>query len=129
MATMGCAVAWDLNAEAKALETLQGLVTPHAYRTYLLTGMFLETSPRSRVTYCFRRLRPTVAIGRGKQPDTTSILCCLCLHPIGFYADTWAGAMCPTDDLLSHLFLMRADEHFFWKKANQISPWRATAGL
>ena len=94
-------------------------------KQYLLTGMFLETSKRSGVHYLFRRLRPTVAI----SPSSTKILCTLCLHPIGYYAESWAGAMCPTDDVVAHLMLMRADEPMFWRRANQHAPWRPEAGL
>ena len=57
------------------------------------------------------------------------ILACLCMHPIAYYAGSWAGAMCPTDDVIAHLSLMRADEHMFWKRSNQHPPYRPEAGL
>lgn len=37
------------------------------------------------------------------------IVACLCMHPIGYYADSWAGALCPTDDVITHLLLMRSE--------------------
>lgn len=83
-----------------------------------MTGAFIETSPRSGVTYMFRRLRPTLAIKAGPDGDLR-ILCGLCLHPIGYYAGTWGGAMCPTDDVIAHLCLMRGDEPKFWANSNQ----------
>lgn len=137
LATMGCSVAWSIESEHNALKTLAGLVPHHAFKYYLLTGMFIETSQRSGVSYIFRRLRPTVAIRNSKHfrfkeksgEEQMKILCCLCLHPIGYYAETWAGAMCPTDDVIAHLLLMRGDEHMFWKRANQIQPHRPEAGL
>jgi hypothetical protein len=56
-------------------------------------------------------------------------LCALCLHPIGYYADTWAGVMCPTDEVIAHLVLMRGSEEKFWANANQHPLDRPAAGL
>lgn len=112
--------AWKLDAEMQALNKLCSLVTKHAYYCYAFTGTFLETSKRSGVTYLFRRLRPTVALRQ--QPSLTEpvrFLAGLCLHPIGYYADSYAGAMVPTDDVIAHLLLMRADEKLFWRWSNQ----------
>ena len=130
LSTVGCSAAWSLEAELKAQKTLKKLVKPHIWEMYMLTGMFLETSARSGVTYIFRRLKPTVALRPGKTENSSMrILCCLCLHPIGYYAESWAGAMVPTDDVMAHLLLMRGDEKMFWKRANQIAPHRPNAGL
>lgn len=125
--TMGCADAWSLETEFTALAKLRELVSHHHLRQYLLAGIFIETSKRTGIKYIFRRLRPTVAIREEK--GELRILCCLCLHPIAYYQDTWAGAMCPTDDILAHLMLMRGDEPMFWKRSNQISAHRPEAGL
>jgi hypothetical protein len=125
--TIGAARAWDMNAEIKAMSKLGDLVTEWAWRCYFLTGTFLETSPRSGVTYVFRRLRPTLAMKHtGKAFE---ILAALCLHPIGYYVGSYAGAMVPTDDVIAHLLLMRGDEHKFWRQANQHEPRRPEAGL
>lgn len=127
--TMACSVAWSMESERKAQKTLAGMLQPHIYKMYALTGMFIETSKKSGVTYIFRRLKPTVALRPSKDGNDMRILCVLCLHPIGYYAETWAGAMCPSDDVLGHLLLMRGDEKMFWKRANQIQPHRPNAGL
>lgn len=130
--TLGAAVAWTLRAEATAMEKLAGLLTDHQMCQYFLTGSFLETSRRSRVSYMFRRLRPTVAMTpRGQDPERDKMRCLavLCLHPIGYYEGTWAGAMTPTDDVIAHLLLMRGDEPGFWRQANQHQPWTPEAGL
>lgn len=127
--TMACSIAWSIEAEEKAQAMLRTLIKEHLFKTYLLTGMFPETSKRSGVSYLFRRLRPTVALRPHPKQNDMRILCCLCLHPIGYYAGSWAGMMCPTDDVIAHLLLMRGDEHMFWKRANQISPERPEAGL
>ena len=43
--------------------------------------------------------------------------------------NSWAGAMCPTDDVLAHLMLMRGDEAMFWRRANQHAAIDPLAGL
>lgn len=125
--TLGASDAWSPAAEAAAQDRLAELVTKRAARAYFLTGMFLETSQRSKVTYLFRRLRPTLAM-RPKGGAMT-ILAALCLHPIGYYEQTFAGSMVPTDDVIAHLLLMRGDEHLFWRKANQHEIWEAESGV
>ena len=126
--TLGASVAWGIEQESAALQLLATLLPHHAFKKYLLTGMFLESSKRSGLTYLFRKLRPTLVLDtKGAQGVRT--LCALCLHPIAYYAGSWAGAMCPTDDVIAHLMLMRGDEPMFWRRANQHSPFRPEAGL
>lgn len=125
--TCGCSDAWGIEQEGAALATLAGLLPHHAMKRYLLTGMFFETSSRSGVIYLFRKLRPTVAIHNVN--GEMRVLAALCLHPIAYYEGSWAGAMCPTDDVLAHLMLMRGDEAMFWRRANQHAAIRPEAGL
>lgn len=129
MHTLGVASsgAWSMVAEAEAQEKLLHHVGRHKFQQYMLSGTFLETSPRSGVTYVFRRLRPTLAL----RPwgDDMKVLCALCLHPLGYYERSHAGVMVPTDCVLAHLLLMRWDEHHFWRKANQHRPWDEEAGI
>jgi hypothetical protein len=128
--TLGCSDVWGIEQEHNALKLLGSLVSHRQFKQYLLTGMFLETSQRSGLTYVFRKLRPTLAVdARDKTSDTTRILCALCMHPIAYYEGSWAGAMCPTDDVIAHLSLMRGDEHMFWKRCNQHPANRPEAGL
>lgn len=145
LGTLGCADAWGIEQEARAIKLLGELISHRAFKQYMLTGMFLETSRRSGLTYLFRRLRPTVAIDArnpeglslryrigaiaGEWSNKSRVLCALCMHPIAYYADTWAGAMTPTDDVIAHLMLMRGDEAMFWRRANQHGPTRPQAGL
>lgn len=125
--TLGCADAWGVEQESNAAHTLAGLVSHRQFKQYMLTGTFLESSRQSGLTYLFRRLKPTVAITPRK--GELSVLCALCLHPIAYYSGSWAGAMCPTDDVIAHLMLMRGDEAMFWRRANQHPSWRPEAGL
>lgn len=126
--TLGCADAWGIEQESAAMRTLAELVGHRAYKQYLLTGTFIETSKRSGLIYMFRRLKPTAVITPHKG-DEVKLLCCLCLHPIAYYSGSWAGAMCPTDDVIAHLMLMRGDEPMFWRRSNQHPSWRPEAGL
>ena len=137
--TLGCADAWGLEQEETAMRLLSTLVKPRALKQYLLTGMFLETSRRSGLIYMFRRLKPTVALTprgtrrrsmrRTSTDSDVGILAALCLHPIGYYSGSWAGALCPTDDVIAHLMLMRGDEAMFWRRSYQHAPWTPEAGL
>lgn len=131
LTTLGASDAWSLEAEAKALEKLADLVTERQIRHYLLTGCFLEISPRSDITYLFRKLRPTVALTPRNRHGHDSMTCIgvLCMHPLGYYGRSWAGCMVPTDDVIAHLLHMRADEARWWGKCNQHEPWRPEAGL
>jgi len=127
--TLCASQAWSVRAEFTALASLKGLVTSRAFRYYLLTGTFLETSKRSKIIYFFRKCRPTLAIAPMLGHDNTKILAALCMHPIGFYRGTYAGSMVPTDDVIAHLLLMRADERKFWAKCNQHDPRAPEAGV
>ena len=130
LATMGASVAWGLEQEQRALQLLGTMIRHHAMKHYVLTGMFLEQSPRSGLCYVFRRLKPTVVLKLTGDPDESPrILASLCMHPIAYYEGSWAGAMCPTDDVIAHLTLMRGDEHRYWKVCNQHPPYRPEAGL
>ena len=128
--TLGASVVWGIEQESNALQLLSTMVSHHQLKQYLLTGIFLETSKRSGLTYMFRKLKPTVVLdGRDHDETNCRILCTLCMHAIAYYEGSWAGAMCPTDDVIAHLAMMRADEHMLWRRANQHPPDRPEAGL
>lgn len=127
LATLAASDVWGIEQERNAIDTLGSMLRHRQFKQYLLTGMFLESSKRSGVHYLFRRLRPTVAFST--RTGKARILCALCLHPIAYYAGSWAGAMCPTDDVIAHLALMRGDEHMLWRRANQHHPSRREAGI
>jgi hypothetical protein len=126
--TMGCSDAWSIEAESKALQMLGRLVGHRSFRLYLLTGAFLWTSPRSGLHYMFRKLRPTLALREGKQ-GTIELLCALCSHTVGYYAGSFAGVLCPTDEVIAHFLLAQADERMFWRRSNQHPAWSPNAGL
>lgn len=132
--TIGACDAWGLEAEHRARATLRAMLSERQWHHYDLCGSFLETSPRSGLTYVFRRLRPTIALSP-RQPwfrrgaDTMRCLAVLCMHPIGYYQATWAGCMVPSDDIIAHVAWMRGDEAGYWKHANQHDLATPEAGL
>jgi hypothetical protein len=126
--TMDCSFVWGLEQEGAAMKLLGSLLRHHQLKMYILTGMFAERSKRSGLLYIFRRLRPTLVISSRKD-EKSRTLAALCMHPIGYYENTWAGVMCPTDEVIAHLQLMRADEHMYWRRANQHSIRSYQAGI
>jgi hypothetical protein len=129
LGTLDATTVWARKAELAALGKLADLVKDHIWWMYLMTGSFPERSPRSGVTYFFRRLRPTVALRPTPDGKRMLALAALCLHPIGFYHGTHAGVMAPTDDVLAHLLMVRGDEHKFWRMANQHPIEAGVAGV
>lgn len=136
LGTLGASDVWGIEQEHRALELLGTMLRHRTFKMYLMTGMFLEKSDRSGVTYLFRRLRPTIAMAANPgfaedHPNNVEMrgLAALCMHPIAYYDTTWAGAMCPTDDVIAHLSMMRGDEKMFWKRCNQHPLYRPEAGL
>lgn len=127
ISTLGASFAWPLEAERKAIDKLATMIRHHLFVAYLTTGAFIETSPRSKITYIFRKMRPTIAFKADNEGS--KMLCSLCLHPIGYYEGSWAGCMVPTDDVVAHLTMMRGDEHYFWRCANQHPVTHPAAGL
>jgi hypothetical protein len=119
------AITWE--AEVTAMERLADHVSDPQYTSYILSGAFIETSKRSGVKYLFRKNAPTVALRA--QADGMKCLCTLCLHPMAYYKGTSCGSMAPTDEVIAHLTMMRGDEHFYWRKANQHRNWDPRSGV
>ncbi len=110
---------WPIEAEVRAMEKLTPMLDRPQLESYVTAGCFVETSKRSKVVYVFRKGRPTVALTPEREGECHSVLAALCLHPIGYYHDTFAGVMCPTDDVIAHLLMMRGSEEKFWANAYQ----------
>jgi hypothetical protein len=111
-----------IDAEKVALKKLKTMIPPAKFEHYVLTDMFIEQG-KSGVHYVLRKNRPTVAV------SNNNVLCALCLHPGGYYGGSWTGVLCPTDEVIAHLLLIRGDEHFFWKKANHIPIQETNSGV
>lgn len=114
---------YDLEAEERAMKLLKSLVTEEQYRKYVLTGMLVEHSTKSGLLYIFRRMRPTLAFRETEVEGhlRQKFIAALCLHTQGYYEISWAGSLVPTDDVIAHILLMRANEKFFWRKSTQHS--------
>lgn len=119
--------AYTLKEEFKAMEKLETHLLPDQFKGYVLSGCFIEKSKRSGLQYIFRRMRPTVAMRWNMLTKEFHFLAALCMHPAAFYSGTWAGAMCPTDDVIAHLLMMRGDEYGFWKRSTQHPQWAVQA--
>lgn len=119
--------AHDIEAEEAAMATLALHCSAEQFTQYTLLGQLIETSKRSKVTYLFRRAKPTIALRA--TADGSRVIAVLCLHPIAYYRETFVGAMTPTDDVIAHLLMMRGDEPMFWRRCNQHSPEAAEACL
>lgn len=107
-----------VEAEQKAQERLMETLSPLQQKQYFLTDAFAEQG-QSGVMYFLRKNRPTLAT-RLKSDGSGNVLCALCLHPLAYYTDTWAGVTPPSDEVLTHLLLIRNDEHHYWRTANQL---------
>ena len=106
-------------AELNAMTRLFDYLDVDAKRDYILSGVIPEIG-RSGTTYFLRKGLPTLAFlpNRGDVDHRTAVV--LCTHPLGYYTATHTGLMPPSDEVLAHLLMIRADEHYFWRKANQL---------
>lgn len=126
--TLMATTAWSIKTETKALEKLESLVTEAAFKSYILANSFIESSKRSGVFYVFRKLRPTIAMKAGADGEM-KILCGLCAHSVGYYGNSWAGVLTPTDEVIAHLAYMRGDEPKYWQQCNQHPAHMPQSGL
>jgi hypothetical protein len=119
-----------LNAERKARKQLLSMLRPVQEHDYFLTGAFSESKTRSGLTYLLRSGRPTLAYRQtGSKPQRFNFVAGLCTHSVGYYTDTYAGFTCPSDELISHLLMIRSDEYNFWKRSNHHDRHSAGAGI
>jgi hypothetical protein len=120
-----------VEAEFAAMEKLKGMVHKGSWRSYILNGAFAEHSKKSDLHYIFRKGFPTVVLSyHGKRWENQGhIICCLCMHPLGYYQGTYCGLMCPTDEVIAHLLAMRTDEHDYWSQCGQWAAADPRSGL
>lgn len=121
--TFSAAQRLTIGMERRAQRRLRAVVTRRQWRSYVVSGEFSERSPRSGVTYWFRRLRPTLAVTMRAKAQVlhraVGIRTALCSHGVAYHSESFTGVLAPTDDVLSHLLLMRADEPRLWRVATQ----------
>lgn len=87
-------------------------------RDYVVSNMFVERGPRSDLLYLFRRGLPILTFRTGEE--IVEPRAALCLHPLAYYDGSHAGVLPPSDEVLALLLMMRADEAYLWRKANQL---------
>lgn len=133
--TYEAASVYSIEAESKAMECLKGKVSDEQFKRYFCTGFLVERSKKSGLVYIFRRCRPILVFREKVHPlDEDSVyyydhdpyyrtehhfVAALCIHPQGYYSQSWAGTLVPTDDIVCQLLMMRTDEPKLWKKATQ----------
>jgi hypothetical protein len=107
-----------MKAEVRALRALRRKIKPAQWRQYFLAGAFVEHGPTSGMSYLLRKGLPTVAYRFTSEMGEPHFIGTLCMHGIGYFDESNAGLMSPTDDVITHLMMIRGDEYNFWKKAN-----------
>ncbi len=110
----------SVTVERQAERKLRMMISRDQWRQYVLTGTFFEQSKRSGKKYWFRRCAPIIVSATYVHDDGEKYsrpFVALCLHPHGYYLGTTVGALCPTDNIIAELLLMRTDEPMLWKKA------------
>ncbi len=114
--------------ELRAMDSLKKRINARQFDHYVLSGVFPERSPRSDIHYFFRKGLPTLACSfHGYEQGR--VIAALCLHPLGYYQGSHVGLMCPTDEVISALLMMRSDEHFFWRSSGQWSASDSRSGI
>lgn len=116
--------------ELRAQEKLFRELSDSQKDQYIVMDSFVETG-KSGVRYYLRKNRPTLAFRtievEGQEVD--HFLASLCLHPLAYYRNCWAGALPPSDEVLVHLLMIRSDEKYYWRKANQIPIDQPSSGV
>lgn len=119
-------------AEFRAMDSLKKRINNNQWESYVLNGIFPELSKRSDIHYFFRKGYPTLATSFHsgvKDNSQGRVLAALCLHPMGYYDGSHVGVMCPTDEVICALLMMRGDEYGFWKNSGQWSAVDPRSGL
>lgn len=114
-------------AELKAQEKLRTLISEGQYATYIVSGAFVENG-KSGVHYVVRRGLPTIAF-RFQEKGKVDLLTALCMKPIGGHKHSFAGVMVPTDEIITTVLLIQADEPELWKRANHLNIDDPISGL
>lgn len=114
-------------AELKAQAKLRTLISERQYACYILSGAFVEAG-KSGVQYLVRRGLPTIAFRLGDDSDT-HVLTALCMKPIGGHQHSFAGVMVPTDEVITVVLLIQADEPDLWKRSNHLNIDDPISGL
>lgn len=120
-----------LKAERRALKLLRQHVTRAQYQMYQLTGALIHESVRLPYFYVIRRGFPTLVFEfsdiDGVRHSTFKLG--LCAHVGSYPPGHFSGNYCPTDDVIAHLLLLRADEDGFWSESNVHLPLSGLLGL
>ncbi len=116
--------------EEKACNLLKQHATEEQWHMYRLTGTLIHNDERSRYCYLIRRGFPTLVFEKDEeQPGVLVFKLGLCAHQEGYEPGHFSGFCCPTDDVVAHLLMLRADEDTFWNRAKIHLPVSGLIGL
>jgi hypothetical protein len=122
-----------LESEKTALALLAGHATPAQLNMYLLTGSLIHRNDVTGMTYLIRKGFPTLVFESSKT-DAEDIRdyrfkVGLCAHGAGYHKGLFTGYLCPTDDVVTHLLMLRDDEDGFWEKSTIHLPTSGRLGI
>lgn len=113
------AYAHTVQAERKAERLLRKHISKQQWSDYFISGAFWELSSSGKL-YIFRKGFPTIACDceqlDGKYNITPKHT--LCMHAGAYTEGTFAGGLCPTDDVIAHLLMMRTNEAHYLENCN-----------
>jgi hypothetical protein len=141
---------YDIEAEKRALSLLKRLietskdVDDQEWNRYQIAGFIKYKSPRSGLTYYIRKMKPTLVFRErkvidlgelgiiwrsGMKPESRGFLASICLHPAAYRTSSFAGLLVPTDDVVTHLTKILADEAGFWSEGEHHDVHDVEAGV
>jgi hypothetical protein len=121
--------AHSVAAERNAQRLLRHHLSKKQYEAYIISGMFWEVSDTMRL-YIFRKGFPTILCTMASEdPMAITPVAALCAHAVSYTANSFAGGLCPTDDVLNNVLHMRTDEEAFLKDCNWHSFEKPMSGL
>jgi len=89
---IGCRRCLAGRGRGKGSEKLATVIPADAFELYVLTAIFLKSATQSADVPLPQRPSD---IALRQDEEVNYALCALCLHPIGYYGDTWARCHVP----------------------------------
>lgn len=113
------AYAHQIQAERKAQKLLRKHISKSQWLDYFISGAFWEVSSSGKL-YIFRKGFPTIACTCEEEGEKYNVtpMHTLCVHTGAYTEGTFAGSVCPTDDVIAHLLMMRTDEAHYLLSCN-----------
>ena len=113
------AYAHGVEMEKRAQELLRSHISEQQWADYFISGVFWEVS-HSDELYIFRKGFPTIVCNLEITDENYVVTPkhTLCGHAVLYTEGTFAGGVCPTDDVITHLLMMRTNEEHYLASCN-----------